>query len=79
MKNTEIYIDEYGTKTTKKLNKIIEAAQNHRDRNFRGYEVNGITFGDFCETKRMMNLRNRFNAEVERIGGVNYNFGDCMA
>ncbi len=79
MKNTEIYINEYGTKTTKKLNKIIEAAQNHRDRNFRGYEVNGITFGDFCDTKRMNNLRNRFNAEVERIGGVNYNFGDCLA
>ena len=78
MKNTEIYIDEYGTKTTKKLNKIIDAAQKHRNRSFRGYEVNGITFGDFCDTKRMRDLRNRFDIEVERIG-EDYNFGDCMA
>ena len=79
MKNTEIYINEFGIKTTKKLDNIIIAAQNHVRRSFKGYEVNGITFGDFCNTKRMMNLRNRFEIEVERIGGVNYIFGDCMA
>jgi len=78
MKNTDIYYTEHGVKTTKKLDKIIAAAQNHMRRNFRGYEVNGITFGDFLDTKRMSGLRNRFEAEVERIGGVDYYFGDCL-
>ncbi len=72
------YINQYGTKTSKKLDRIIIAAQNHMRRNFRGYEFNGITFGDFCDTKRMSSLRDRFDAEVEAIGGVNYTFGDCM-
>ena len=80
MKSTQIYINQYGVKTTKKLDKIIEAAKNHRDRNFKGYEVNGIPFSQFwCDTKRMRDLRNRFEIEVERIGGVDYTFGDCMA
>lgn len=78
MKSTDIYYTEHGIKTTKKLDKIIIAAQNHMRRNFRGYEFNGITFGDFCDTKRMSSLRDRFNAEAERIGGLDYYFGDCM-
>ena len=79
MKNTEIYTNEYGTKTTKKLDKIIIAAQNHTRKNFKGYEENGIPFSQFGDTKRMLDLRNRFEMEAERIGGLNYNFGDCLA
>jgi len=75
MKSTQIYINQYGVKTTKKLDRIILAAQNHTRRNFNGNKM----FCDFLETKRMMDLRNRFEVEVERIGGLPYNFGDCMA
>jgi hypothetical protein len=74
-----MYINEYGIKTSKKLDRIVRAATNHTRRNFKGYEVNGITFGDFCNTKRMLDLRNRFDIEVERIGGIDYTFGDCLA
>ena len=75
MKNTQIYINQYGVKTTKKLDRIILSAQNHTRRNFNGNKM----FCDFLETKRMMDLRNRFEVEVERIGGVPYNFSDCLA
>ena len=74
MKSTQIYINQYGVKTTKKLDRIILAAQNHTRRNFNGNKM----FCDFLETKRMRDLRNRFDIEVERIG-EDYNFGDCMA
>ena len=79
MKNTDIYFNDYGTRTTKKLDKIILAAQNHTRRSFKGYEENGIPFSQFSDTKRMLNLRNRFEMEAERIGGLTYNFGDCLA
>jgi hypothetical protein len=76
MKNTEIYTDKYGNISTLKLDKIIDAARNHISKNFRGYHVNGITFGDFLQTKRMRDLKNRFEIEVNRIG-ANYTFGDA--
>jgi hypothetical protein len=76
MKNTEIYIDEYEMKTTIKLNKIIDATRKHVRTNFWNRKKE-ITFGQFCGTKRMMDLRSRFEAEVERIG-VDYEFGDCI-
>ena len=75
MKSTQIYINQYGVKTTNKLDRIILAAQNHTRRNFNGNKM----FCDFLETKRMIDLRNRFEVEVERIGGVPYSFGDCLA
>lgn len=76
MKNTDIYTDQYGQTMTKKLDKIMLAAHNHTARNFKGYEVNGIMFCDFLETKRMRDLSARFYAECERIG-TDYHFGDA--
>jgi len=69
------YINEYGVKTSKKLDRIILAAQNHTRRNFNGNKM----FCDFLETKRMVDLSTRFDAEAENIGGVDYTFGDCLA
>lgn len=69
------YINEFGVKTSKKLNRIIESAQNHTKRSYKG----NVMFCDFLGTKRMMELNNRFNAEVDAIGGVDYSFGDCLA
>ena len=66
---------EYGVKTSKKLDRIIAAAQDHTRRSFNGNKM----FADFLGTKRMTDLRNRFEAEVDRIGGVDYTFGDCLA
>ncbi len=77
MKNTEIYTDKWGMISTPKLDKIIDAARNHIAKNFKGYEVNGVSFSRFSETKRMRGLRSRFEIEVERIG-ANYTFGDAI-
>ncbi len=77
MKNTEIYTDEYGMKTTQKLNKIIDAARKHVAIRFYNRKTD-IMFSDFCAQKRMLDLRKRFDAEAERIS-VNYSFGDCLA
>tara|TARA_R110001632_G_scaffold163003_1_gene281472 strand:- start:258 stop:497 length:240 start_codon:yes stop_codon:yes gene_type:complete len=79
MRATDIYIKENGTKSTKKLDKIILAISNNVRKNFKGYEVNGIPFSQFSDTKRMQDLRNRFEIEVERIGGVPFTFGDVCA
>ncbi len=70
-----MYINEYGVKTSKKLDRIITAAQNHTRRSYRG----NVMFCDFLNTKRMRELNCRFNAEVKAIGGVDYTFGDCLA
>jgi len=70
-----MYINEYGVKTSKKLDRIIKAAQNHTARSYKG----NVMFCDFLGTKRMQDLRNRFEVEAEAIGGVEYNFGDCLA
>lgn len=70
-----MYINEYGIKTSKKLDRIIAAAQNHTARSYKGR----VMFCDFLNTKRMRDLRSRFEMEVENIGGVDYTFGDCLA
>ena len=69
------YTNEFGVKTSKKLDRIILAAQNHTKRCYKG----NVMFCDFLGTKRMIELSNRFHAEVENIGGVDYTFGDCLA
>jgi len=69
------YTNEFGVKTSKKLDRIIAAAQNHTRKNFNGNKM----FCDFLETKRMVDLSTRFEAEVENIGGVDYTFGDCLS
>lgn len=70
-----MYINENGRKTSKKLDRIIKAAQNHTARSYKG----NVLFSDFLATKRMSDLINRFELEVENIGGVDYTFGDCLA
>ncbi len=70
MKN--YYINQYGVKTSKKLDVIIKQAQEYVDDRSRSWEFKN-------NTKKMLKLRQRFDREVERIGGVNYNFGDCIA
>ena len=69
------YINEYGVKTSKKLDRIILSAQNHTKRSYKG----NVMFCDFLGTKRMQDLNRRFEAEAEAIGGVDYSFGDCLA
>jgi hypothetical protein len=70
-----MYINKYGVKTSKKIDRIIAAAQNHTARSYKG----NVLFCDFLATKRMLDLRNRFELEVKNIGGVDYTFGDCLA
>lgn len=70
-----MYINEYGVKTSKKLDRIIKAAQNHTARSYKG----NVMFCDFLGTKRMLELRYRFQTEAEAISGVDYTFGDCLA
>tara|TARA_R100000278_G_scaffold92851_1_gene70901 strand:+ start:105 stop:320 length:216 start_codon:yes stop_codon:yes gene_type:complete len=71
MKNQESYINKYGVKTSKKLDKINKAAWEW--------------FNDGGNTSRKLNsikiikFRRRWEKEVERIGGVDYTFGDCIA
>lgn len=66
------YINQYGQKTSKKLEKIISQACDYVDNTRGSWEFKN-------STKKMQILRDRFNREVERIGGVDYNFGDCIA
>lgn len=66
------YINQYGLKTSKKLDKIISAACDYVDNTRGSWEFKN-------NTKKMQKLRDRFDKEVERIGGVNYTFGDCIA
>tara|TARA_R100001443_G_scaffold90064_1_gene96551 strand:+ start:44 stop:253 length:210 start_codon:yes stop_codon:yes gene_type:complete len=66
------YINQYGQKTSKKLEKIIAEACDYVDNTRGSWEFKN-------NTKKMQKLRDRFNIEVERIGGVDYNFGDCIA
>lgn len=69
------YINKYGIKTSKKLDRIIKSAQNHTARSYKG----NVMFCDFLATKRMTELYTRFQAEAKNIGGVDYTFGDCLA
>ena len=66
------YINQYGLKTSKKLDRIILDACNYVDNTRGSWEFKN-------NTKKMQKLRDRFDKEVERIGGVNYTFGDCIA
>jgi hypothetical protein len=66
------FINKYGLKTSEKLEKIILQACDYVD-NTRG------TWEFKNNTKKMQKLRDRFEKEAKRIGGINYNFGDCIA
>jgi len=70
MKN-EAYIDKYGCKTSKKLEKIKIAAWE--------WANDGGSWARKAESQKLFNYRMRWEKEVERIGGVNYTFGDCLA
>jgi hypothetical protein len=59
-------------KTSTKLNKIIEQAQNYI------YGGNGYNSNKF-NSKKWATIRSRFEIEADKIGGVDYNLGDCLA
>ena len=59
-------------KTSIKLNKIIEQAQDYM------YSGKGYNSNKFNSAK-WATLRNRFEIEADKIGGVDYNLGDCLA
>ena len=71
MKNQESYINEYGVKTSKKLDKINKAAWE--------WFNDGGNISRKLNSIKIMNFRRRWEKEVERIGGVDYTFGDCIA
>lgn len=68
------YINQYGMKTSKKLDVIIDKAWNYiyRESMNNKYEYK-------VRTKKWIKLIDRFNIEAERIGGVDYYLGDCIA
>jgi hypothetical protein len=65
------YINEYGVKTSAKLEKIKIAAWD--------WVNDGGSWSRKSESQKLFNFRMRFEAEVERIGGVDYTFGDAIA
>jgi len=65
------YINKYGAKTSDKLEKIKIAAWE--------WANDGGAWSRKAESQKLFNYRMRFEKEVERIGGVNYTFGDCLA
>ncbi len=71
MKNNGAYINEYGVKTSKKLEKIKIAAWE--------WVNDGGNWARKRDSIKMIKFRMRFEAEAERIGGVKYTFGDCLA
>ena len=68
------YINQYGVKTSKKLDIIIDKAWSYiyRESMNNKYEYK-------VQTKKWSKLYNRFEIEAERIGGVDYYLGDCIA
>jgi ribosomal protein L31 len=68
----DYYTDKNGVKSSKKLDKIIDEARHY-------FYVTRGSWKFKNNTKKMFKLRQRFEKEVKRIGGVNYNFGDCLA
>jgi len=72
LENMEAYINKYGVKTSKKLDKIVNLAWD--------YMNNGDkkTWSEKMATKKMQTLRDRFEKEVKNIGGVDYTFGDSL-
>lgn len=71
MKNNGAYINEYGVKTSKKLDKIKKDAWE--------WVNDGGSWSRKAESQKLDNFRMRFEKEVERIGGVDYTFGDSIA
>ena len=69
--NKNYYINQYGVKTSKKLEKIKTAVWE--------WVNDGGSWARKSESKKLFNFRMRFEKEVERIGGVDYTFGDCLA
>ena len=66
------YINQYGVKTSKRLDKIKDNAWNY---------VNG---GNVYDTKKFLTkkyalLQTQFEKEAELIGGVGYTLGDSVA
>ena len=68
----DYYIDKNGVKTSKKLDKIIDEARHY-------FYVTRGAWEFKNNTKKMFKLRQRFEKEAKIIGGINYNFGDCIA
>jgi len=71
MKNNESYINEYGVKTSARLEKIKTAAWE--------WVNDGGSWSRKRDSQKLFNFRMRFEEEVERIGGVDYTFGDSIA
>lgn len=69
---TKYYINQYGVKTSKKLDKIVEVAYNYM------YNGSNKSWSDKLNTKKIADLRFKFEKEVEAIGGVDYEFGDTL-
>lgn len=73
MKNTKnYYINQYGTKTSKKLDRIKDLAWEY-------IHDGKSTFGRKIQTQKWSKLYARFEKEAERIGGVDYYLGDSVA
>ena len=68
---TKSYINKYGMKTSKKLDKINRAVWE--------WANDGGNWSRKANSIKMINFRRRWEKEVERIGGVNYTFSDCLA
>ena len=65
------YINKYGVKTSDKLEKIMNSAWE--------WVNDGGSWSRKVESQKLFNYRMRWEKEVERIGGVNYTFDDCLA
>jgi|TARA_B100001094_G_scaffold332747_1_gene406201 hypothetical protein len=65
------YINKYGVKTSAKLDKIKNAAWD--------WVNDGKSWSRKAESKKLWNYRMRFEKEAERIGGLDYTFGDAIA
>jgi|TARA_R100000084_G_scaffold96969_1_gene50864 hypothetical protein len=65
------YIDKYGVKTSKKLEQIKKVAWE--------WVNDGGCWSRKRESQKLFNYRMRFEKEAEKIGGVNYTFGDSIA
>jgi hypothetical protein len=66
------YINQYGTKTSVRLEQIKNNAYNYV------YGGKGFNTSKFS-TKKYALLMNQFEKESELIGGVDYYLGDCLA
>jgi hypothetical protein len=68
----QFYINQYGTKTSKKLDKIKDRAYD--------YVYGGRGFNtDKFYSKKYQNLIIQFEKEAEKIGGIDYNLSDVLA